>query len=133
LNALALLAVGLVWGMTGCGTENLVRPVPNSGGELSSGLVLADSMTQRYFSLSVVDGAPTLTELDTSGTTPTEQELVDSATGTHFSLGVTNGGLTLIPGSNAVTGKTQIGLIDTVTAKTYELAVVSGGLTLTPG
>ena len=129
----ALLGVGLVCGMTGCGTEDIVRPAAGSGAGLSSGLVLADSMTQRYFSLSVVDGSPTLTEVGTSGTTPTQQELVDGATGTHFSLAVTNGALSLIPGSTAGTAEIQIGLIDRVTAKRYELAVVSGGLTLTPG
>jgi hypothetical protein len=133
LGAPALLAVGLGWAMAGCGTGDIVRPVANSGMGLSSGLVLADSMTRRYFSLSVVDGAPTLTEVGTSGPTPTEQELVDGASGTHFSLAVTNGALTLIPGSSAATAETQIGLIDRVTAKRYELAVVSGGLTLTPG
>lgn len=131
LAAEALLAAG-GWALAGCAAREQVVPAPDSGSGLSNGLVLADSLTQRYFSLSVVDGSPTLTEIGTSGTTPTNQELIDSATGSYFSLAVTDGALTLAPGSIAATAERQIGLVDTVTAKTYELAVISGGLTLTP-
>jgi hypothetical protein len=136
-TAEALLAAGLAtvlgWATAGCAASDLVIPAPAAGGGLNSGLVLVDSMTQRYFSLSVVNGSPTLTEIGAPGTTPTEQELTDGVTGAHFSLAVNDGALTLVPGPIAATAAKQIELVDTVTAKTYELAVISGGLTLTPG
>jgi hypothetical protein len=125
----AVVAIaGLGWAMGGCGADSVVARAGGSGG----GLMLADSVTQTHFSLSVVDGAPTLTDMGGAGTVEPSASLIDSVTGAEYGLAVTNGALTLVPGSSA--GATaMLGLADSATAKTYELAVVSGALTLTQG
>jgi hypothetical protein len=121
-----LLMAGAAWAIAGCGAGPVA---PHAGGP-GGALALADSISGMQFSLSVVDGSPTLTEIGHSGTPATEPLLIDSATGEHFSLAVTSGALTLVPNAGGATPAAQIALVDTVTAKTYELAVVSGGLTL---
>lgn len=123
VSAISLIVAG--WVVAGCGT-GLVGHASSPG----SALVLADSVTNMHFNLSVVDGSPTLTGIGNSGTLATGPQLIDGATGEHFALVVTSGALTLVPNTSGA-ASAQIGLADTVTAKTYELAVVSGGLTLT--
>jgi hypothetical protein len=93
--------------------------------------VLADSVTQTHFSLSVLNGAPTLTAIGNAGSAEPNAGLIDTVTGAGYSVGVTNGALSLVPGS-AAGAVTEIGLTDSTTNKTYELAVVSGALSLTP-
>jgi hypothetical protein len=121
-----LLIAGAALALGGCGAG----PIAAHGSGPGGALVLADSMSGVQFSLSVVEGSPTLTETGRSGASATEPQLIDGATGKHFSLAVTSGALTLVPDASGATASAQIGLVDTVTAKTYELSVVSGGLTL---
>jgi hypothetical protein len=120
-----LLIAAAGWAIAGCGA-GLVGHAIGSGGSL----VLADTITNMQFSLSVVNGSPALTEIGHSGIPATELQLIDGATGEHFSLEVTRGALTLAPDASGAAASAQFGLVDTVTAKTYELSVVSGGLTL---
>ncbi|HEX9197997.1 MAG TPA: hypothetical protein VF865_00430 [Acidobacteriaceae bacterium] len=127
LAAAILLVSGLTWPIAGCGGNSIVSGVSSVG----SGLVLADSVTQAHFSVSVVNGAPTLTGLGSSGAVSVNAGLIDHVTGAHYLLAVTSGALTLVPGSTATEGAAQIGLVDSVTAKTYTLVVVNGALTLT--
>jgi hypothetical protein len=124
----AAAIAGMGWALLGCGADSVAARAGGSG----SGLMLADSVTQTHFSLSVMDGAPTLTDMGGAGTVGPSAGLIDTVTGAEYGLAVTNGALTLVPGSSAVAAK-EIGLADSATAKSYELAVVNGALTLTQG
>ena len=95
--AAAVAFAGMGWAMGGCGVGSVVAPAGGSGG----GLMLADSVTQAHFSLSVMDGAPTLTDMGGAGTVGPSASLIDSVTGAEYGLAVTNGALTLVPGSSA--------------------------------
>lgn len=123
-----VMIAGMVWLVAGCGSA-----VARIGGGAISGLVLSDSVTASRFSLSVVDGTPSLTEVAGSAPGVKGAEVIDSVTGGHYSLAVTSGALTLAPDSEATEGVSPIWLADTLTTKTYELAVVSGALTLVSG
>jgi hypothetical protein len=129
LIAAVLVLAGVVGLIGGCGGDSITRQINSPGSEL----ILADPVTDTHFSLSVVSGAPTLTDIGSSGTVSSDPDLIDNVTGVHYSLAVTSGALTLVPASDMVSGHSQIGLIDTVTAKTYALVVVSDELTLIPG
>jgi hypothetical protein len=120
-----LLAIGLGWPFGGCG-GNIVAPLPDA---VDSGLVLVDSANQTHFSLSVTDGAPTLTAVGDAGAASPSLAFTDEVTGIRYSLAVTSGALTLAPDTDAAPAS-QIGLTDSATSRTYSLAVVSGALTL---
>jgi hypothetical protein len=120
---IGLWAASLSLVITGCGGSVIV---PKSAAD--GGLILADSMTAKYFSLTVVDGALTLTQVSGSGALP-DPGLTDTLTGTTYSLALDNGALMLNPG---VGQAAIIGLSDSVTEKTYALVVTRGALTLTP-
>ena len=127
--AAVLVLAGVAELIGGCGGNSITHQISSPGSEL----ILADSVTDTHFSLSVVNGAPTLTDIGSSGTVSPDPELIDNVTGVQYSLAVTSGSLTLVPASSTVSGHSQIGLTDTVTAKNYALAVVSDALTLIPG
>ncbi len=124
----AVLMIVMVGVMTGCG--GAIAPLAASSA--SGVVVLADSVTQIQYSLSVLGGAAALTGTSGTGMAVSEPKLVDSVTGARYSLGVASGALTLVRGPSSAPGEIRIGLADTLTAKTYELSVVSGALTLTP-
>jgi hypothetical protein len=123
-----VFAVLAAAGLVGCG-GSVVRPLPAGGSGAAGELILVDSATAARFSVSVVNGTPTLTGVGSSGTISADPELIDGATGERFSLAVTGGALMLIPATGAG-GAAEIGFVDTVTAKTYTLAVVRGALRL---
>jgi hypothetical protein len=123
-----LTIAGMNLMMAGCG-----GPVaPLVVGSVSNTVVLADSVTQTRYSLSVSDGAAALTAISGAGIAASEPKLVDVVTDGRYSLEVASGALTLVPIASSAPGATQIKLADTLTAKTYQLAVVRGALTLTP-
>ncbi len=129
LLAAVLVLVALAGLIGGCAGDSITRQISGPDSEL----ILADSVSDKHFSLSVVNGAPTLTDIGSSGKVSSDPELIDDVTGLHYFLAVTSGALTLVPASGMVSGHSQIGLIDTVTAKNYTLVVVSDELTLIPG
>jgi hypothetical protein len=95
-------------------------------------MILADPATEAHFSLSVVNGAATLTGVGSAGTVAANAELTDSVTGQQYALAVSGGALMLVPATGAG-GAAEIAFVDTVTAKAYTLAVVRGTLTLSQG
>jgi hypothetical protein len=115
------------WPTLGVQPSNFSIELGGNGSEL----VLSDSVTAANFSLTVVNGAPTLTALGSTGSVASSSGLVDMQTGAQYLLAVTSGALTLLPVQTSLAAQ-EIGLTDSVTAKTYELAVVSGSLTLIP-
>lgn len=120
-----LVACG-IFVLVGC-SGGVFRELGGSSGELT----LSDSVTSAHFSLTVINGAPTLTALGSAGTLSSSSGLVDMKTGAPYFPTVTSGALTLVPVQTTEAAE-EIGLTDSVTAKTYELAVVSGSLTLIP-
>lgn len=126
----ALLVVGLVWAMAGCGA---VVSGPGSRGA-GGGMLLADEAGGEHFLLSVAGGALDLVSMSGSGAVAaSDPELIDGVTGAVYSLAMNHGALTLAPAAAGVAGVPQIEFVDAVTGKLYSLAVVRGGLTLIPG
>jgi len=115
-----LSAIVLVAGtLNGCGAGN--------GKSTAGPIVLADTATGEHYSLTIVNGAATLSSMGGAGKL-SSSELTDSVNGKSYQLVVVQGALTLV--SNAAPGATQINLTDTVTANAYTLKVVFGALTL---
>lgn len=123
-------AVLVVAGLSGCGGSEATLP---AGGNGAAGeLILADPTTAAHFSLSLVNGTPTLTGMGSAGTVSANAELIDGVTEQRYSLMVSGGAFMLVPATGAG-GVAKIGLVDKVTAKTYTLAVTRGALTLSQG